>query len=86
MEEVLIFATTLGAIIAALVQLVKKTVNVPNNLIPIIAFVIGLAVGAVAYPFTDLDLVHRLWSGGIAGLAATGLYEAVIAKRSGTSK
>lgn len=86
MEEVLAFATTLGVIITALVQLVKKTVNVPNNFIPLISLVIGLLIGAAAYPFTDMDMVHRLWAGGIAGLAGTGLYETVIAKRSGTSK
>jgi hypothetical protein len=86
MEEVLIFSTVLGAIITALVQLVKKTVTVKNNLVPSISFVIGLLVGAAAYPFTDLDLVLRLWAGGIAGLTATGLYETVVSNRQGTSK
>jgi hypothetical protein len=86
MEEVLAFATTLGVIITALVQLVKNTVSIPNNFIPLVSLGIGLLVGAVAYPFTDLDLVLRLWAGGIAGLTATGLYETVAAKRPGTSK
>ncbi|SEQ11509.1 hypothetical protein SAMN04487883_10344 [Bacillus licheniformis] len=36
---------------------------------------IGLLIGAAAYPFTDLELVLRLWSGGLAGLTATGLFE-----------
>ncbi|SIR91683.1 MULTISPECIES: holin [Bacillus amyloliquefaciens group] len=85
MEEVLIFATILAPILTALVQLVKKTVKLPTNIVPALSFVIGIGLGAIAYPFTDLDLVLRLWAGGFAGLAATGLFE-IGAKREGTTK
>ncbi|MCC8352483.1 MULTISPECIES: holin [Bacillus] len=85
MQDVLIFATVLAPILTALVQLVKKTVKLPTNAVPAISFVIGIGLGAVAYPFTDLDLVLRLWAGGFAGLAATGLFE-LGAKREGTTK
>ena len=70
METVLIFASVLSPIILALVELVKKTVKVPKNLIPLVSLLIGLLIGAAAYPFTDLELVLRLWSGGLAGLTA----------------
>nr|MDH3082550.1 holin [Bacillus subtilis]WGD74909.1 holin [Bacillus subtilis] len=85
MQDVLIFATVLAPILTALVQLVKKTVKLPTNVIPALSFVIGIGLGAVAYPFTDLDLVLRLWAGGFAGLVATGLFE-LGAKREGTTK
>ncbi|MEC1547475.1 holin [Bacillus rugosus] len=85
MQDVLIFATVLAPILTALVQLVKKTVKLPTNVIPALSFVIGIGLGAVAYPFTDPDLVLRLWAGGFAGLAATGLFE-LGAKREGTTK
>ncbi|WP_224988694.1 holin [Bacillus amyloliquefaciens] len=85
MEDVLIFATILAPILTALVQLVKKTVKLPTNIVPALSFVIGIGLGAIAYPFTDLDLVLRLWAGGFAGLAATGLFE-LGAKREGTTK
>ncbi|ARW40213.1 holin [Bacillus amyloliquefaciens] len=85
MEEVLIFATILAPILTALVQLVKKTIKLPTNIVPALSFVIGIGLGAIAYPFTDLDLVLRLWAGGFAGLAATGLFE-IGAKREGTTK
>lgn len=75
METVLIFASVLSPIILALVELVKKTFRVPKNLIPLVSLLIGLLIGAAAYPFTDLDLVLRLWAGGLAGLTATGLFE-----------
>ena len=85
MEQVLIFATILVPIITALVELAKRTAPLPKNLVPLISFIAGLVVGAVAYPFTDLDLILRLWAGGFAGLAGTGLFE-LTAKRTGTTK
>ena len=72
MEEVLLFATVLLPIVTALVELIKK--------------VVGLIIGAVATPFTDFDIVLRLWAGGLAGLAGTGLFELVAKKRPGQTK
>ncbi|MBD8589210.1 holin [Peribacillus simplex] len=85
MQQVLIFTTILAPIVAAVVQVVKRTINLPNNVLPILSLVIGLAVGSVAFPFTEMDLVLRLWAGAFAGLGGTGLYE-LVAKREGTSK
>ncbi|MGG0283864.1 holin [Peribacillus butanolivorans] len=85
MQHVLIFTTILAPIVAAVVQVVKQAVNLPNNALPILSLVIGLGVGSVAFPFTDMDIVIRLRAGAFAGLAGTGLYE-LIAKREGTSK
>lgn len=59
MEQVLIFATVLLPIVAALVDLVKKSINLPKNLIPLISLVVGLFIGAIAYPFTDFELILR---------------------------
>ncbi|MFD2046659.1 holin [Ornithinibacillus salinisoli] len=84
MDKVLMFATVLLPIITALVEVVKKTFALPKNIIPITSLVVGLGIGAVAYPFTDMDLVLRLWAGGLAGLAGTGLFELV--KKTGKSK
>jgi hypothetical protein len=75
METVLIFATIISPIILALIQLVKHTVTVPKNFIPMLALIVGLTVGVISYPFTELELVFRLWAGALAGLAATGLFE-----------
>lgn len=85
MEEILIFATILLPIVTALVELVKKTFPIKNNFIPAISVVVGLIIGAAAYPFTDLDTVLRLWAGGLAGLAGTGLFE-LVKPRDGVSK
>jgi len=85
MTEVLLFATILAPIILALVELVKKSVTFPKNYIPLIALLIGVLIGLAAYPFTDLALDLRLWSGGLAGLASTGLFE-LGSKRDGTTE
>ncbi|MNK75875.1 Phage holin [compost metagenome] len=75
LTAVLAFASVLAVFVLAMVQLVKTTVNVKKNLLPVIGLGIGLVIGAVATPFTELDLTLRLWSGGLAGLSATGLFE-----------
>jgi len=85
MEQVLLFATVLLPIVTAVVELVKKTVNLPKNYLPLISVIVGLIVGAIAYPFTDFELVLRLWAGGLAGLAGTGLFE-LVKKRDGMTK
>lgn len=85
MSQVLIFTTILAPIVLALVEVFKKAVKVPVNILPIVSLGIGLIVGIASSPFTDMDLVLRLWAGGIAGLGGTGLYE-VFRTREGESK
>lgn len=77
MTAVLFFATILAPIITAVVQMLKNTFNIPVNFISALAFLVGLVVGLAAQPFTDLDHINRLWAGGLAGLAATGLFELI---------
>lgn len=77
MATVLIFAAVLTPIITAVVEMVKKATSIPINFIPVLALLVGLIIGFAAQPFTDLDYINRLWAGGLAGLAATGLYEVV---------
>ncbi|BAQ08829.1 predicted protein [Bacillus sp. OxB-1] len=47
--------------------------------------IMGIFVGFAASPFTDLDVVLRLWAGGLAGLSATGLFE-LVDKQDGYTK
>ncbi|RUT36328.1 holin [Paenibacillus zeisoli] len=72
---VLAFASVLTVFVLAGVQLMKRTVNVKKNLLPVLGLGIGLIVGGISFPFTDLNLTLRLWAGGLAGLSATGLFE-----------
>ncbi|WP_213525017.1 holin [Paenibacillus sp. J31TS4] len=86
MSQVMAFASLLAVVVMALVQLVKTTVTLPKNVVPIVGLAIGIAIGAAAYPFTELELVLRLWAGGFAGLSSTGLYELAFNPRSGNTK
>ena len=86
MMSVLLFATVLTPITTGLVELIKKTIDIKVNLLPLVSLVTGLIIGFAAEPFTDLDLVLRLWAGAFAGLSGTGLYELIFTKREGTSK
>ncbi|OMC99921.1 holin [Paenibacillus sp. FSL R5-0636] len=86
LTNVLAFASVIAVFVLTGVQFVKTSFNVPKNILPLIGLVIGLLIGAAAYPFTELGLVLRLWSGGLAGLSATGLFELAFSKRDGTTK
>ncbi|SDM79090.1 Bacteriophage A118-like holin, Hol118 [Paenibacillus jilunlii] len=86
LDNVLAFASVLAVFTLALVQLVKNNINLPRNAVPFIGLGIGLLIGAAAYPFTDLGLTLRLWSGGLAGLSATGLFELAFNDHPGTTK
>lgn len=85
MEELAVLATFLLPIILAVVEVIKRSVNVKVTYIPLIAIVLGIVLGLVSQPFTDLDMVMRLWAGFFAGLSATGTFE-LIKKREGTTK
>lgn len=83
--QVMAFASALSVVVVALLQLVKQSINLPKNLVPVIGLVIGLVVGGLAYIFTDLALAPRLWAGAFAGLSATGLFE-LVKNNPGTTK
>ncbi|MBY0011514.1 holin [Paenibacillus typhae] len=86
LTSVLAFATVIAVFVLAAVEAIKRTVNVRRNALPAVGLVVGLLIGWVAYPFTELDLVLRLWAGALAGLSATGLFELAFSKRDGTTK
>ncbi|MCZ8541953.1 holin [Psychrobacillus psychrodurans] len=77
MTEVLLFSTVIVPIVLGVVELIKRSVSekLNKNLIPLIAFAVGIFIGFAGEPFTDLDLTLRLWAGALAGLASTGLFE-----------
>ena len=70
-------ATILGAVTTGLTEVVKRALNVPTNLIPLVGVVIGALLGLSA-TFTDVELIFRVWAGAISGLMATGIYENLI--------
>lgn len=86
MTQVLLFATVISPFVTGVLQVVKRLASLPKNYMPLIALVIGVALGAVAYPFTDMEVALRLWAGAGAGLSATGLFELIQTRNGHTTK
>jgi hypothetical protein len=76
-EQYLIFIGILAPLITGVTQAIKKSIpGFPTNLAPLLSVVVGIGLAFAAWVFTDLDTAERLWCGLIAGLAASGLYNA----------
>ncbi|SES02422.1 holin [Salipaludibacillus aurantiacus] len=75
MQEVLMLATIIAPVVTGVVQGIKKTGFLNKQFAPLVAIIIGLLLGAAAFPFADVDMAERLWAGGISGLASVGLFE-----------
>lgn len=74
MVEILAMATAITAVTSGVVQAIKMTELVDKRYMPLVAIIVGMLLGLLA-TFMDIDLISRLWAGGISGLAATGLFE-----------
>ena len=83
MQEVLILASIVAPITLALVEMIKRTTAVKGTILPLVALLVGLMIGIASTPFTDLDVVYRLWAGGLSGLAAVGLFELTVPDKKG---
>jgi len=75
MTEILAMATVITPIVSGVVEAVKRATSVNDNLLPIVAILIGVILGTLATFVVDIDIASRIWAGGISGLAATGLFE-----------
>lgn len=73
--DVLVLATIIVVLVLSLLEVIKKAVRIKKEYIPMLGFGIGIIIGAIVYPFTDLDLTYRIWAGAIGGLSATGVFE-----------
>ncbi|TCI25590.1 holin [Exiguobacterium sp. SH5S4] len=73
--ELLLLVTLIAPVIVGLNEVAKQSINIPKNLVPLVALFIGILVGIAAAPFTTVDIYVRIWAGAIAGLTSTGLYE-----------
>lgn len=74
MVEILAMATAIAAVTSGVVQAIKMTELVDKRYMPLMAIIVGMLLGLLA-TFMDIDLISRLWAGGISGLASVGLFE-----------
>lgn len=77
-KEVLLYSVLLGFITAALVEVIKRTLDkkLKPNYLPLIAIVVGLILGVIT-PFIvpDMTIVERALAGVISGLTASGIFQ-----------
>lgn len=85
MMQIMLLATVIAPVTTGLIEVFKQAFNLKKNYIPLIGVLIGLVIGFLAAPISDIDLYLRLWAGGLSGLSASGLYE-LTSKREGTTK
>ena len=84
-QQLILLISILTPVIFGLTEAAKQMFALKKDWIPLIAVLIGLFVGFAAEPLVQMDIYLRLWAGGLAGLASTGLYE-VNTKRNGNTK
>jgi hypothetical protein len=85
--QLLIIAYAIVPFVNGLVGLIKKSIpTLKSNFVPIIAFVVGIITGFVFsfLPSVQYSMVQMIMAGGIAGMAACGVYQ--IATVTNTSK
>ncbi len=73
MNEILTMATIIAPITDGKVQMIKQAKNINKRYLPAVAIVVGIGLDAAAY-FLHAELGLRVLTGGISGLALTGLF------------
>ncbi len=90
MDEIIIYAGIISVLTVALVQLIKKTTTIADKLMPLVAFIVGLIVGAVAYLIpeltAELSFGGHLLAGAISGLSASGIYDLATKTKQGVQE
>lgn len=78
--ELLAISSFIAVFVTALVEVFKRALPAfPTSYIPLIALLLGIAIGALAsvsFPL-NVSLAYMLWGGAIAGLSSVGLFEGV---------
>lgn len=78
MDIIIAFAITISAFTMGVVELIKKTANVPSRFIPLVSVAVGIVVSLAVYFVpelqAELSLTGHLTGGFMVGLSASGLY------------
>lgn len=85
LNELIIVAVTIIAITGSLVEVVKKTFKIKKRFLPIVSITVGIFIAVVLWPLSTYELYYMIVVGLIAGLAASGTFDALkaIGKKEG---
>lgn len=78
----LVIVASIAFFVAAAIEVVKRTTNVPTRYLPITSMVVGIFVGVIVTPFSDYDYYTMIVAGAVAGLSACGLFDLQKSQRS----
>lgn len=84
LTALIIVAVSLVAIVTALVEVLKKTFEIPTRFLPAASIVVGIFIALVVWPLSEYELYYMLVVGLIAGLAASGTFDALKAVGKGS--
>lgn len=77
LTSLILVAITLVAIVTAVVEVLKKTFTIKTRYLPITSIVVGILIALIVWPLSDYDFYYMLVVGLIAGLAASGTFDAL---------
>lgn len=77
LTTLILVAITLVAIVTAVVEVLKKTFTIKTRYLPITSIVVGIFIALVVWPLSEYDFYYMLVVGLIAGLAASGTFDAL---------
>lgn len=85
LTALILVAVTLVAIVTAVVEVLKRTFNIPARYLPIASIAVGILIALIMWPLSEYELYYMLVVGLIAGLAASGTFDALkaIGKKAG---
>lgn len=65
------------AVVGGLVEVVKRAIKLPSNVVPLVAVMLGVILGGLYSFVGDQFLLNGVFNGLLAGLAASGSYDLV---------
>ncbi|KGR89159.1 holin [Lysinibacillus odysseyi] len=71
----LVIAASIAIFVAAAIEVVKRTTNLPTRYLPITSIVVGIFVAIIVTPFSEYDYYTMVVAGAVAGLSACGLFD-----------
>ena len=70
-----VIAASIAVFVAAAIEVVKRTTNLPTRYLPITSIVVGIFVAVIVTPFGPYDYYMMVIAGAVGGLSACGLFD-----------
>ena len=77
MNNAVMVAVILAPITTGIIEVVKQTLNINNQYLPILSLLVGIAIAVLIALGTGQDVAQFVLVGIVGGLSASGLYDQV---------